>query len=107
MNAPTNSFKKPDIKFDLKNFAMCMDEFVKGNLKIGRSSYYRKGVIIRWPKRGYIFYRIFFKQGENIIYNGAYEINLEAEDELKRKDKLIQFLIFELTRVLTEEHKTE
>lgn len=90
------SFDIPELKVDEKILQSVMDAFAKGEITITPANKYRG----KWPRHGYTWYLIrwgnIVNKRINIVYNGAYEMRKIAEEKLKQKEMLTQFLIFQL-----------
>lgn len=96
MKTELNGLQTDPIAAEAKKFAMIREAYERGEIKITRARRYRN----KKPQAGHIWYLIKFINDNKWIYNGAYELNQEAETEMIQKEKLIPFLLFQLANQL-------
>lgn len=82
--------------FDVEKFKTVQDDLVNGFIEFLRSETYLK----QPAKRGHVFYLINYETAEHVIYRGAYQINIDLERELIRKDQLLLYLVVQLSTQL-------
>jgi len=97
-----NTFNLPDMAQLHSNVMLLKDAFDRGELQLARSETYKK----KKAKKGHIFYLIHYVTGKGgeakSIYRGAWEMPLDAEDELLKKESLVLFLLTQVTLILTK-----
>ena len=81
---------------DISTIKVLQEAWENGWLQIQRSLTY----LLRPAKLGYIFYLIYYQDGEKVIYQGAYEINLSLANKLEAENRLILYIVYQLAKEL-------
>jgi len=81
---------------DIETIKTLQAAWLSGELQYQRSLTYLKAP----AKLGYVWYLILYEVGDQIVYQGAYQLPLRLEDSLQQKDKLYAFLTYQLATQL-------